>query len=157
MVESSSGVGGDVARPCHPGRCFDPSFGRHCQVWCTSCYRLSVRRQQLQIDTRPNLDSIKTFAELLQAETEEHALRAEGVGGAGKTTVPFVKAAALGTSSTTATSAMVNAQESKAAGVESKGDCCFWLSEKSMQAQAFQPQPKRRSVLLLFRPQSHAA
>ena len=55
---------------------------------------------------------------------------AGGIGGAGKTTVPFVKAAALGASSTTATSATGNAQESKAAGVESKGDCRFWLSDK---------------------------
>ena len=93
-------------------------------------YRLSVCRQQLQIDTRPNLDSIKTFAELLQAETEEQALGAGGIGGAGNTTVPFVKAAALGASSTTATSATGNAQESKAAGVEFKGDCRFWLSDK---------------------------
>ena len=95
-----------------------------------AAHRLSVCRQQLQIDTRPNLDSIKTFAELLQAETEEQALGAGGIGGAGKTTVPFVKAAALGASSTTATLATGNTQESKAAGVEFKGDCRFWLSDK---------------------------
>ena len=54
-----------------------------------------------------------TFAELLQAETEEQALGAGGAGtvGTGKTSVPFVKVAALGTS-TTAT------QESKNVGFE---------------------------------------
>ena len=32
-----------------------------------TAYRLSLCRQQLQVDTRPSMDSVKTFAEMLQA------------------------------------------------------------------------------------------
>lgn len=64
-----------------------------------AAYRLAACRQQLNIDTRPTTDAIKTFAELLQAESEELA---HGVNGAGTTkTAPAVKSMTL--TSTTAT------------------------------------------------------
>lgn len=44
-------------------------------------YRLSMCRQQLGMDTRPTVDSIKTFAEVMQPEAEELTLGVNSSGG----------------------------------------------------------------------------
>ena len=93
-----------------------------------AAYRLAVCRQQLNIDTRPTTDAIKTFAELLQAESEELA---HGVNGAGTTkTAPAVKSMTLTSTTATTTTNGGGGPEAKGGAGEGRRDCRFWLSEK---------------------------
>ena len=55
-----------------------------------TAYRFSLCRQ-LQVDTRPSMDSVKTFAEMLQAEAEE-MLVASATTTTSRTSAPTVKA-----------------------------------------------------------------
>ena len=90
-----------------------------------AAYRLAVRHQQLNIDTRPTTDAIKTFAELLQAESEELAH------GAGTTkTAPAVKCMTLTSTTATTTTNGGGGPEAKGGAGEGRHDSRFWLSEK---------------------------
>ena len=68
------------------GRCTDFLSGKSPQV----AYRLNLVRQQLNIDQLPNLGSILSFSEHLQAEAEEMISNGTGKG------TSTVRAAAMG-------------------------------------------------------------
>ena len=82
------------------------------------------------IDARPNMEAIKTFAELSQAESEELALAVTANHNGIKGTTPVVKTMAASPPTSSTTTSATSTPEQRGSGGEARGDCRFWLSEK---------------------------